>query len=533
MRSTFHLLETAKRSLVTQQAALNTTGHNIANANTPGFSRQIVNMSATRPIEAVGLMRSNNPGQLGTGVEVTSITRVRQQFLDDQFRNENKSLGNWSIQSDTLEKLEKIVNEPSDSGLRTVLDNFWKSWSDLANDPENVAGRKIVAESAKALTDSFNETAKKLNDLSADLTESIDAKAGEINTLTSAIASLNDEIMQIEGLGDNPNDLRDQRDLLTDQLSKIVDVQVVDTPQGYTINMGGTNLVTYKTSSPVTGSTLESAFTAGDLKGGEVYGIIVSRDQYVTNYIKQLDTLANSIANGDITITIPAGSVIPEGTTLNQVSYSGGKEVLTPKFFSGANRTLASDLTVKVKGLNGLHKLGYELGSPVQQAGDFFTAKKGFASITAESIQLNLNIDGNTNKIATSLRTTGTAPNEEVVNGNKTVALLMGQLKDTKFSFGSSSTGSILGSGTVDDFFRSVVGQLGVQSQDATRQTTNENALVDQVESLRQSVSGVSLDEEMANMIKFQRAYEAASRVVTTFDQLLDKVINGMGIVGR
>jgi flagellar hook-associated protein 1 FlgK len=231
MSSTFHGIETAKRSLFTQMAALNTTGQNIANANTPGFSRQVVNMSASIPMEAMAMNRSNTPGQLGTGVEVTSITRVRQSFLDDQFRNENNSLGNWSIQSDTLDKLQSIINEPSDSGLSKVLNNFWSSWSDLSKDPENATGRKIVSENTKALTDALNQTSKQLSDLSNDLTTNIQVKTTEINSTVSTIANLNSEIQRIEGLGDNANDLRDQRDLLTDNLSKIANIQVTNTPQ--------------------------------------------------------------------------------------------------------------------------------------------------------------------------------------------------------------------------------------------------------------------------------------------------------------
>ena len=149
MRSTFHGLETAKRSLVTQQVALQTTGHNVANANTAGYSRQTVNMVASKPMEAVGMMRSTAPGQLGTGVEFDSITRIREKFLDTQFRNESKTYGSWSIQLDTLEKLETIVNEPSNTGLRSVMDNFWKSWHDLSENPEDITARKLVREKQK------------------------------------------------------------------------------------------------------------------------------------------------------------------------------------------------------------------------------------------------------------------------------------------------------------------------------------------------------------------------------------------------
>src|SRR5690606_7079985 len=147
--------------------------------------------------------------------------------------NENKSFGRWTIQSDTLEKLEKIINEPSDSGLRTVLERFWDAWSDLSKDPELTDGRKIVRETAMAMTDAFYHTSRQLSDLSADLTENIEVKTNEINSLRTAITNLNSEIFRIEGIGDNANDLKDQRDALTDQLSKIVNITVTNTPAGY------------------------------------------------------------------------------------------------------------------------------------------------------------------------------------------------------------------------------------------------------------------------------------------------------------
>ncbi|MFB0846155.1 flagellar hook-associated protein FlgK [Paenibacillus oleatilyticus] len=537
MRSTFTGIEISKRALFTQQAALTTTGHNISNANTAGYSRQVVNMVASRPLEYPGMMRSNVPGQMGQGVEFTSITRIREKFLDDQFRNENKQFGNYSIQNDTLDKLQAIVNEPTDTGIRSVLDKFWKSWTDLAKDPENVSGRKLVRESANALADAFNATSKQLSDLSNDLTSNIDVKANQINSLTTTISSLNNEIFRIEGLGDNANDLRDQRDLLTDQLSKIVNISVVETPQGYTINMGNTNLVTGQASTAVTAATLATAMNSGDLNSGEVYGMIISRDRYVADYQQQLDTLANSIANGQVQITIPAGSVIPDGSVLMVPTNNPTGPAYTPVTYSGpvANRTLASDLTVMVQGINGLHKLGYTFATPAAKGVDFFTAKTG-ATVTAATFQLNPVIANDPNYIATSMRTTGTAPNETAVKGNNTLALLISQLKDSKFSFnnaGNPNGAPSIMNGTLDDYFRSIVGQLGVQAQTTSRQTDNQKAMVDQIEDRRQSVSGVSLDEEMSNMIKFQHAYGAASRFMTTFDQVLDKLINSTGVVGR
>ncbi|GAB2721193.1 flagellar hook-associated protein FlgK [Paenibacillus thermoaerophilus] len=532
MRSTFHSLETAKRSLFTHQAALSTTGHNIANANTAGYTRQVVNMVAARPIEAFGMMRSNAPGQLGTGVEFSSITRVREKFLDDQFRNESKSLGNWEVQQDTLEKLEKIMNEPSESGIRTVLDNFWKAWSDLSQNPESITGRKIVRENAKALADALNLTSKQLSDLSADLTENINVKANEMNTKLEAILNLNEQIRRIEGLGDNANDLRDQRDLLTDELSKIVNIRVSENDSGYTIMMGAVELVNGTAYTPVDAAALESAYASGDLNSGEVFGMIVSRDVYVADYQAQLDTMANTIANGELRMKLPEGAVLPDNTVLGVVQADG--KTVVPQTFSGAGRTVpAGGLTVVVNGINGLHQLGYNLNSPVEKGVAFFLNDTGGTAVTAANIRLNPVIDGDPSKIATSMRTEGTGTAETVIKGNNALALLMSQVKDSSFDFSSASPGAILQNGTINDFLRSMVGQLGVQSREASRQAGNQHIILEQVDSRRMSVSSVSLDEEMSNMIKFQHAYNAAARNMTAVDEMLDRIINSMGHVGR
>ncbi|EPY09499.1 MULTISPECIES: flagellar hook-associated protein FlgK [Paenibacillus] len=521
MRSTFHGIETAKRSLFAHTAWMNTTGHNIANANTPGYSRQVVNLVESRPIEAPGFSRSGVPGQLGTGVEFNYIKRIRERFLDDQYWNANRSLGEWEIQADTLTKLEKVFNEPSDSSIRMVMDNFWKSWSELSKDPENVTSRKIVRENALALIDAFNETSKKMTDMQNDLSQSVTVKADHINTLSKQVSQLNYEIYRIEGLGDNANDLRDQRDYIVDELSKLANVQVSDQEDGYYITAGGIEIVSGRQSLDTTAADWEGAYGNG-LTSGEMFGIVKSRDVLVKDYLEQLNQLANTLATGEVEITIPSGSVIPDGTTLGNITYNGAI----------ADRTLKNDITVKVKGLNGLHQLGYVFGTPATKGVEFFTSKNG-GPITASSIQLNPAILKDPNLIASSLRTITGKNGDEVVKGNNTLALLMSQLKESSFKFNAISSNNGITQGTVDDYYRSILGQMGVESLEAIRQTENNQILVDQIESRRQSVSGVSMDEEMSNLIKFQHAYAAAARFMTTLDQNLDKVINGMGVVGR
>lgn len=481
MRSTFGGIEISKRGILTQQAALTTSGHNVANANTPGFSRQVVKMVAAEPIEALSLQRSTIPGQMGQGVMFTEVKRIREAFLDKQFANENKSLGEWTIRQDTLEKLEAIINEPSDTGLRQVLDNFWNSWQELSKQPDNLETRAVVKESALAVTDAFNHAAKQLKDLGSDLNDNVTVKVTQVNTTLKQIAGLNNEIFRVEGLGNNANDLRDQRDLLVDELSKVINVSVQEESGGYHVRMGNQDLVVADTATEFTDATASSAYPT-DLNSGELYGLMLSNQRYVTEYKNQLNSMVSTI----------------------------------------------------VTAVNDMHKQGYTLQDPPTKGGDFFVPITDF-NTAAETVKVSTNITDNVERIAASARTYIDANGvERVVKGNNEQALKLAGIKNTKYNFdGSGVTKIILNGGTFDEFLRAVVSEIGVQTQEAQRQVTNQKILVDQVDARRQSVSGVSLDEEMADMIKYQHAYNAAARSLTTFDEMLDKVINSMGTVGR
>lgn len=481
MRSTFGGIEISKRGILTQQAALTTAGHNVANANTPGFSRQVVKMVAAEPIEALSLNRSTIPGQMGQGVEFTEVKRIREAFLDKQFTNENKSLGEWTVRQDTLEKLEAIINEPTDTGLRKVLDNFWNSWQELSKQPDNLETRAVVKESALAVTDAFNHAAKQLKDLGSDLNDNVTVKVTQVNTTLKQIAGLNNEIFRVEGLGNNANDLRDQRDLLVDELSKVINVSVQEESGGYHVKMGNQDLVVADTATDFTDATASSAYPT-DLNSGELYGLMLSNDRYVTEYKNQLNSMVSTI----------------------------------------------------VTAVNDMHKQGYTLQDPPTKGGDFFVPITDF-NTAAETVKVSTNITDNVERIAASARTYIDASGvERVVKGNNEQALKLAGIKNTKFNFdGSGVTKIILNGGTFDEFLRAVVSEIGVQTQEAQRQVTNQKILVDQVDARRQSVNGVSLDEEMADMIKYQHAYNAAARSLTTFDEMLDKVINSMGTVGR
>lgn len=530
MRSTFHNLEVAKRGLYAQQTAISTTGHNIANANTIGYSRQTVNFAASKPMEMPAMNRSVAPGQLGTGVDFNSIHRIREAFLDQQYRNEAQSHGYWNTQKNTLEKIELIFNEPSDQGLHSVIDQFWNAWQDVSRDPDNMTARTVLKERTLALVDTFQHLDNKLSQLSSDLSSSLDIKVSEANTYLNQIAQLNREIRRIEGMGQNANDLRDQRDLLTDNLSHLVDINVQETSNSmYNITLrDGTQLVhgiehtQLAVNSAGTGIEAlvigtEDEYNAVTMAAGEIAGILKSQAT-VTEYQEHLDTILKGMIYGDVEVTIPAGSILAE-----DVLDANGDLLIA------ANTVVSADTKVTVQGINGLHQLGWgvskEDGSAVGGLHLFEPVDPDDFSIA--DLKLNQEILNDVGKLAVSLRMdldTG-----EVYEGNGGLALIMGQLRDSAFQFDGDSVQQ----GTFDDYYRSIIGGLGVQTQEAQRQTNNQELLLLSINNQRQSVSGVSLDEEMANLIKFQHAYNASARLMTTVDQLLDTIINRTGMVGR
>ena len=232
MRSTFMGLETARRGMFTQQSALHTTGHNIANANTPGYTRQRINFEQTEPYPNASLNRPQIPGQVGTGVKAGSIQRVRESFLDVQYRGENNKLGYWETRAEAYNKLEEVLNEPSESGLSKTMDQFWQSLQDLAVNPTNPGARSVVRQRGIAVSETFNYLHNSLSSIQKDLKNEISVTEKEINSITYQISKINGQIADVEPHGYLPNDLYDERDRLIDQLSSLVNIKVDYTSSG-------------------------------------------------------------------------------------------------------------------------------------------------------------------------------------------------------------------------------------------------------------------------------------------------------------
>ncbi|MCJ7508691.1 MAG: flagellar hook-associated protein FlgK, partial [candidate division Zixibacteria bacterium] len=300
--------EIGKRALLSQQFGLNVTGHNIANVNTPGFSRQRAIMNTTYPQLSI-------KGALGTGVDVTKVSRYRDIFYDSQYRQENQNLGQWSALQRTFEQLETVFNEPSDQGLSTLMDNFWNAWQDLSTNPESQAARSTLKEKSLVLVNAFHQQYKLLKDLEQNINDDITQKVVEVNNYADQIASLNRQIAYAELGGGEANDLRDRRDLLVDELSNIVDVNTVEQSTGsVTVYVGAMALVERDT---VNRLSADKSYEEGVMRSkvvwsgnsttvtfnnGELAGLCQIRDELIPEYVDALNQMAETLVSGVNTV---------------------------------------------------------------------------------------------------------------------------------------------------------------------------------------------------------------------------------------
>jgi flagellar hook-associated protein 1 FlgK len=434
--SSFMGLQTALSGLQADQEAINTTGQNIANANTPGYSRQVVNLQAAQPLSLPALSSLTGTGaQLGTGVDATTISRIRNLFLDVQYRTQNSATSNAATQQTTLQQAQTALDEPSSNGISAQLTNFWNAWGALANAPTSTAALQAVVDSGTTLTQTINQVDAQLATVQSQAAQHeamLTGPSGQLMTDATQIASLNNQISQSMANGQTPNDLLDQRDQLLDDLSSLGNIKVTNQSNGMVqVNFGDA-------AQPLisgTGVNWPQAITAAT--GGSV-GALISESSptgQVGQYMSMLDGVANQLI-----------------TSVNGLTTSS-------PFFSGTN---ASNIAV---------------------AATPSTVQTGSAGAGAGA-----------NDVA------------------QAVAALAG--------------------GPVDQGYDAFVSHVGsdVSATNSTQQTASN--LLGAIDSQRQSVSGVSLDEEMTNLISFQRGYQASARIMTTIDSTLDTLINHTGMVG-
>jgi len=514
MRSTFHGLEVGKRALFAQQAAMHTTGHNIANANTEGYTRQRASLVAAPPIPQPGWQMDRAPGQVGTGVTVAALERMRVDFLDVQYRGQAKYAGYWTAKTDALSRLEVLFNEPSESGLQVVLDRFWQAWQDLAKEPESLAARAVVRQRGVAVAETLAALHRGLVEYQNELNEAVRAKVAEINSIAAQIRDLNLQIARVVPHGYQPNDLYDQRDVLLDRLARLVDVRTEPAANGMiNVYIGGQLLVEGINANTVTAEPDAQGLYAVRLGGNDLV-----------------------LTSGELLGHLEARGQVVDGKLVG----------IIPSFLERLNNLAV----VLAKEINDLHRAGMNLDDIQNRQADpnaaldrlpFFIDRAWYEANSnalndpnldpttipdptdAANVMVNPLILASLNKIAAATPDPNTGISSE---GDGSTARAIAAIKFKTITEGLPETS------TLDDFYRYTIAQLGVDSQEAQRMKANSELLAGEIDNRRQSVSGVSLDEELANLVKFQHAYNAAARLITALDEMLNRVINGMGRVG-
>ena len=547
----FSVLNTAKLGLQTNQTAIEVVGHNIANVQTEGFSRQEVTLEVNRP-RRVGL------AFLGTGVRATSVTRNFDQFLFNQILSESSTLGNFDIRNTFFQRLETIVNESSGVSLNNAMSEFFLAFDDLASNPTNLGARTAVLSAAGTLAAVFNQLGSSLHQQRINLDKSIAAEVTDINGMLDEIAKLNRSIIQLENGNTPANDLLDQRDLLVKQLSEKLDVQLINTNDSKT-------MLTLSGGSPlVVGTTVFHLSTAANLdnrgfkdvlvddgmggtnnvtaeiQGGEMRGFLDMRDVETLGLIDQLDRLAAGLmeqvngvhqqgvgldgSSGNLffetltptvtigsqnlgTPTVTAVNASPSTVTVDKYQLQFTSPVNFDVFNLTTNQTVATGLVVggTVNIANGLSITTG--GLPV--IGD--TVNISISEDAALKMALSSTVLNDTSKIAAGLSGTGDGQN----------ALNISNLQNSLvFSAGGFTPGA--GTSTFDDFYNSMVGGLGAGSRSSQTILSQQEGVMLQLNSQRESISGVSLDEEMVNLIKFQQAYAASARMITVIEEMFD-----------
>lgn len=552
MTSTFFGFNVARSGLFASQRALNVTSHNIANANTEGYTRQRLDIKQSSP-----MVLSLGKGVLGTGVETENITQLRNEFLDFKFRGENTGFGEWEAKAEALQNIEAIFNEPSDSGIRTVLDQFFSSLHELNKTPESLTARALVRQRAIALAKNINTMSAQFEKMQSDVDFEIRTTVDEINGYADQIAKLNGAIFNAELDGSKANDLRDQRNLLLDKLSNLTDIDYYEDNQNRLhVLVNGKALVANSRSSHLAYGQRTTKINATDVgslydikwddgstfepTGGKIKGLTDVRDNAdgsdkgIPYYMEKLDEFADVLTeelnrvhklgydldgeSGTNIFTINGMSTSEYEDYLVNRGLEGGPGMdVTTDVLAGTSSSLTDEennniIKENIKTI--LSDSAYkEKSVKLLSNGNYVVVDR----ISASELTIASDIEDDHNKIAAS-------STQEGVPGDGNNALRMSEVRHDV---------SLYEWGSPDDFVKSLISNLGVDTQEAIRMQDNKTVLLDQVNINRQSISGVSLDEEMANMIQFQHSFNANSRMITAMDEMIETIISRMGVVGR
>ena len=553
----FSALSSAKLGLLAQQLAIEVTGQNIANVETEGYSRQDVTFEANTPRHAI---KYGSMHQIGTGVRVAGIERAHDQFLFEQIMDEGDLTGSTEVKKDIFEQLEILFNEGSGRSLNDALSSFFASVHDLATNARGLPERADLVSKAENLASTFNQTGKQLYTIQRNIDATIETEVTEINSLTTQIGKLNENIHASEPASQyKANDLRDNRDRLVKELSKKIDIQLIeesDSQISLTLK-DGTALVlkdqVFDLSTSINGNNesfydvyIDTGSTTKDITstitGGELRGYLDMRDTEVESILDKMNILSASFIqefNGihragfgvdgssgldffsalDVTVDHDVDNT---GTTVVSMTNASPTTISVDEFeiaFTGSNAFTLNNLTTNASS-----------GTFTFITGSTFNIKDGFAvtisgaAVSGDKVTFSVSEDSASGMAVSSTITANTRKIAAgtTTNGDGANALLMADLQNT-LSFNSVTwSGSGSGSYTFDEYYNAVVSTIGIESFSAQSTLRQQEGIMLQLNSRRESISGVSIDEEMIKMIKFQQAYNASARMISVVDEMLD-----------
>ncbi|MBX7120270.1 MAG: flagellar hook-associated protein FlgK [Gemmatimonadaceae bacterium] len=470
------ILNNARSGLLAAQRAVEVTSNNVANAQTAGYTRQRVETAAQIPTRFAD-------GEFGAGVRVIGTTRARDQFLDANFRRASADASGGRLRTDGLGRLETILGEPSDTGLGAALDTFYGAWSDLAARPTAGGVQGAVQQAGAQLALQFNRVAQQLDEFQVETRQRLEAAVNEVNELATAIADLNRQVVAQESGGQSANTLRDERDQKLDRLVALTGASVVEQPNGATsVLLGGLSLVDSTEVRPI------AAVTANG----------------VADVTRASDPTRPVIIGGEL-------------GALRQLSV-----VDIP--------TMQADIDTLARGVidavNAVHRQGVTWsGAPptATAAGDFYAADPLLSAEsdplrTARGMRLDSAVAASASAIAAS-GATATGP------GDGSIALAIAGLRTSDIGFTNPD-----GSARVDEpagtFLQRVATNVAFAVKSTSDRTEVDEAIMTQADTRRQEVSGVSVDEELVRLIKFQQAYAAAARLVNTADAMAQTLLD-------
>jgi flagellar hook-associated protein 1 FlgK len=557
----FGSLGVGTKALSASQMAISVAGQNIANANTEGYSRKRVSVSAD-------VKRDSAFGELGNGVNIESVERIRNQFIDLQIDSQTTKKGYLEGVDDALERIENVFNEPSDVGLNNTIDSFWNSWQDLANSPNDLSARQAVRSTTEVLTSQFHAIAGELREFKISMDRDLENQVKIINNVTSEISRLNNEIALAELDGSSmANDSRDKRTELVKDLATEIPIDFFEDGDGrLTITTSGNIIVGPREVISIDmfreretqpdGTVISKVFTQFDNtnakfspSGGALGAAFAIRDDIIGNYEDKLDGIASSL--------------VSEVNELHLQGYDLDKD--TGVYFFDPNYTSAIQIELSDSIKDDIKNIAAGAGEPEKQAFGLpvTQAVSLDGSIDVSDPALNASFDPRFNDLipgsvvitlaATGQTLTEGAANDFVVdyqNGNivftNGILVPPGTAVDLNFKYNDAGFGGV-GDGdnalnisglrdvnlttpdstgdntqTIGEYYASFIGELGIARNEASSNLETSEFLLIQLKQRQDSIAGVSLDEELADLIKFENTYQAAAKYISTLDQMLE-----------